>query len=147
MAIDPIITMIFPANVSATWPHVSPLLAPAIERRMTHTVEDVRKAILSGQAQLWVQWNEGAEAAGVTEFQNFPLGLWLNVWLMGAKRGALVRWPEFTQEIINFAHLNGCVGIRDEGRKGLSAISPHDKAYKEAVLYWHLFNAQSEGSA
>lgn len=129
--------MVFPANIEKVWPHVEPLLAPAIERFGTHSVDDMRKVLLSGNAQLWLQWANGeADAAGVTEFVNYPRGLWLRIWLMGARDGAKILWEEFKKHIMGFAYANHCAGIRHEGRKGWIKHETHwGKIDSESIIY------------
>lgn len=136
--------MVFPANVSKTWPHVAPLLARAVERMKTHDTEDVRKMILSGNAHLWIQWSDGADAAGVTQFINYPKGLWLRIWLAGARDGVKVLWPEFQKHIIEFAHANNCAGIRHEGRNGWMKLHAQINGVdSEMVMYNYLLPKRS----
>jgi hypothetical protein len=118
------ITMIYPANVMQAWPHVSLLLEPAVIRDGTHDIDDVRKQILGGQAQLWVQWTNSFDAAVVTEFMNYPKGLWFRFWLAGARYGADVKWEAFFDTLVNFAKENKCHGIEDCGRSGWSKYCP-----------------------
>lgn len=131
--------MVYPYNITGVWPHVEPLLAPAIDRFGTHAPDDVRRTLLAGNAQLWLQWNSEsklAEAAGVTELLNYPLGLWLRIWLMGVKPGAEALWDEFKKHILAFAYANKCAGIRHEGRKGWIRHETHwGDIDSESVIY------------
>lgn len=122
---EAIITMMFPANLSAAWPQVAPILRQAVDRLGTHDVDDIRQAILAGNAQLWVQWNGKCEAALVTEFKSFPKGLFLNVWLFASDPERKPKEEEFEKHIFNFSVANNCVGIRDEGRTGWNRRLDH----------------------
>lgn len=126
MIIDGTITMIYPAYVMQTWASVYPLLEAAISIAETHSMEDVRKAILGGQAQLWVQWKDGIEASVVTEFINYPRGTWLRFWLAGAKPEAKVDWEAFFETLVKFANENKCMGIEDCGRIGWAKYCPEN---------------------
>lgn len=136
---DPIITLVLSHNLGNAWPHCMPLLKPAVDRLQTHTIEDVRKSLFCNQAHLWLQWsNEKGEAAAVTEFVNYPQGLWLRIWLMGAARGAQVLWDQFEKAIIGFAADNNCAGIEHYGRKGWAKRYPGTDT--ETRIYRHAFN-------
>lgn len=137
MTDDALITMIFPANVGKAWPQVSSVLKPAVDRVGTHTIENVRQDILSGKSQLWVQWKNGqCEAALVTRFDPFPVGLFLSVWLFAAADGKTPNEEELEKNIFDFAYANGCVGMRHEGRKGWERKHKHLPISCENVVYY-----------
>lgn len=136
MSNEPIVTMMFPANVMKAWPKVALLLQEAIDMSGTHNIDDVRKKLLAGHAQLWVQWNEGVEACAVTEFVDYPRGLWLRVWLAGADDQEKGRWAEFQDMIVEFAMANDCIGVENWGRKGWEKLHAHlPKCKSVAVIY------------
>lgn len=125
-----IIFMVEPKNVMGLWPMIDGLLAPAIAISCTHTTEDVRKGLMTNNAQLWVQWSKDAntiDAAVVTEFINYPRGLWFRFWLAGAAHGANILWDEFYSKLYEFAKYNKCAGIEDCGRGGWNKYAPHAK--------------------
>lgn len=124
MTEEHIVTMVFPANVMAVWQQAAPILRPSVDRAGTHTLEDVRRSVMAGAAQLWVQWKDGkCESAVVTEFRPYPRGLWLNVWLWGADRDSKTDEEMFGLRLYEFADANQCVGFRVEGgRKGLGKL-------------------------
>lgn len=143
MSQEPLITMVFPANIAKLWPQVAPLLQPAIDLSGTHDAEDVRKKLIAGNAQLWVQWSEKVDAAAVTEFIDYPRGLWLRVWLAGAAiKGA---WAEFQRIIIEFASANQCVGVENWGRKGWERLHSNlSQCGTVAMIYrYHLAPGES----
>lgn len=119
--------MIYPSNIANIWPHAIPLLEPAIALSGTHNLEDVRKSLLCGNAQLWIQWNDKLEAAVVTEFINYPRGAWFRFWLAGALKDAQILWDKFFDILYNFAKENNCKGIEDCGRNGWSHYAPEAK--------------------
>lgn len=121
------ITLVYPANILSIWPQIIPLLEPALALTKTHTIEDIRKLLLCGNAQLWVQWNDKAEAAVVTEFKNYPLGIGFNFWLAGALKEAKIKWNEFFDTLYEFAKNNGCRWIEDCGRGGWDKYAPQAK--------------------
>lgn len=124
---QPIITMVYPANIEVIWAQVQPLLLPTIALHNTHTPEDIRKACLCGNAQLWIQWTDKVEAAVVTEFINYPKGAWLRFWLAGALKGAEIPWSKFYETLVDFAKKSNCKGIEDCGREGWSHYAPQAK--------------------
>lgn len=136
---DVIITMVAPANILKVWPQISPLIAPALAISDTHETEDIRKQVLSGNAQAWVQWSDKVDCSVVTEFKNYPNGLWLNVWLSGALEGAKVLWDKFSDEVIEFAKANGCIGIEYTGRDGWIRKMGIADLKKETILARYRF--------
>lgn len=132
------VTLVYAEHVNKAWPQASALLKPAVDRIMTHDIEDVRKMILAGKAQLWVQYNsetKAIDAALVSEFENFPKGLFLNVWLYGVAKGKEALEAEFEQHMFNLADANQCVGIKHTGRKGWLQRHKHLPVYSESVVY------------
>lgn len=121
------ITMVYPININPIWPETAALLAPAVDISGTHDVEDVRRSLMGNQSQLWVQWNAGVDAAVVTEFINYPKGLWCRFWLAGAKKGVEIAWDKFFETLYKFARDNRCVGIEDCGRGGWDRYAPQAK--------------------
>jgi hypothetical protein len=124
---DPEIIMVHPIHITPLWEQVKELIAPALLIAMTHSVEDVRKSLMAGNSQLWIQWRENkVEAAVVTEFKNYPQGLWFNFWLAGAIEKADIWWSKFLEILVDFAILNKCKGIEDCGRAGWDWYCPSE---------------------
>lgn len=128
------ITLVYPMNVMGVWPGAAFLLTPAVDAMGTHDIEDIRKAVMAGMAQLWIQYTDKIEAALVTEFKAFPKGLWLNVWLMGAGQEGYNE-DAFEWNIFEFAKKNNCIGIMETGRKGWERKHKHLKVNSENVIY------------
>lgn len=136
---EKVITMVFPANVTKAWPQVAQVLKPAVDRVGTHDIEDVRRDILSGKSQLWVQWDKSTgtcDAALITEFQTFPKGLFLNVWLYGVSPRAGADEEALEKQVFNYAFANGCTGIKHEGRKGWLERHKHLPVHCENAVYY-----------
>lgn len=126
------ITLVYPSNINPIWEEIKNLLMPVLELSGTHEIEDIRKILIGGQAQLWIQWNDGVEIAVVTEFKNYPKGMAFNLWLAGAKKDIKAEWKEFLDVLTNFAKKNGCRWIEDCGRIGWEKYAPSAK--KIAIL-------------
>jgi len=135
---EPSVFMIHAAHISAVWPQVAPILEPAVRLWDTHDIEDVRKEVMSGNKQLWVDYNSEVKGAAVTEFVSYPKGLWLRIWLFGIKKGVEAAWDEFEKKFIEFAKLSKCTGIEHIGRDGWERRNPkvhqkHSVIYRMAI--------------
>lgn len=127
---------VLPAHVMTVWPQVSRMLQPAVDRAGTHTIEDVRKKVITGYSDLWVQCaGDKVSAAMVTEFAHFPKGIWLNMWLAGAAKETPFEDALWEPHIIEFARFNGCTGIHWIGRKGWRERNKHLKINSEQIVY------------
>ena len=95
-------------------------LPAALERGgsvVTHTMEDVWRAILLGEAQLWV----GERSAAVTQIDERPRARLLNVWLIGGDLDeVLAAVPAFEA----FGREFGCVALVGVGRRGWTRKAP-----------------------
>lgn len=145
MNAEPIITMIYPANIEQAWLYLHPLLQPAVATSGTHDMEDVRKSLLGGQSQVWVQWKNSFDAAVVTEFITYPKGVWLRFWLAGAKKGAEINWQKFFDTLVAFAKDNKCNGIEDCGRTGWSKYCPKEVKQVGIVRRMPFINGELHG--
>lgn len=115
----PAIMRIMPDNVMPLWPQFAALFTPAMRAVSTHTIEDVRKAILAMRAQLWAQMSgDTVEAAATTEFVEYPAGLFVRVWLAGARKDCRFDDSGFYSLMDRWREANGCVGFEAIGRHG-----------------------------
>lgn len=119
-------------NVMAAWPEALDLLREAIENGKTHDEESVRKSIMTGRALLWIVFDDGIQAALVTEFLDVPKGLVFRVWLAGARQEAEIDWNEVSNTVMDFAKRSGCKMIELIGRKGWERMFPWGD--KEEIL-------------
>jgi hypothetical protein len=116
---SPRILKVWPENVTALWPQIEPLLIPALAVSSTHEPEDVRRAVMTGSAQLWVQMvDDVVEAVVTTEFVNYPLGVFVRVFTAGARPDHKMDTAGFLPILTEFAQRNGCVGFEAIGRHG-----------------------------
>lgn len=129
---EAIITLLYPANIKNIWPEMEPMVSEVLALSDTHSSEDIREALLSDQAHLWVQWNKELQAFMVTEFVNYPKGSWLRIWLMSAKPGRNILWEKMKDEITKFANISKCEGIEVIGREGW--LKKFKEAKKHSVV-------------
>jgi hypothetical protein len=110
---------VWPDNITGLWPQVAPLLQLALDQTSTHTAEDVRRMLMSGAAQLWVQIEDGiVQAAMTTEFVNYPQGLFVRAWSAGARRDCKMQIDEFIAMATDWCLLHGGIGLEAVGRHG-----------------------------
>src|ERR1700689_92465 len=77
---------VMPENVTPLWPQLRALFTPALAMVSTHTAEDVRRAVMAMRSQLWAQMDGSTvQSAAVTEFVDYPVGMYVRVWLAGAR--------------------------------------------------------------
>lgn len=94
------------------WPHVYPMLAPAIDMMHgLHDAQSVLEALLERKAELWARKN----AAVVTEIVVYPHGRCLHFWLAG---GDLEELTAMEPEIVAWGVKQGCTAASISGRRG-----------------------------
>lgn len=110
---------VMPENVTALWPQLEALFVPALALVSTHKAEDVRRAIIAGRAQLWAQISGSLViAAATTEFIDYPVGLYVRVWLAGARPDMRLDNEAFFEALNRWRETNRCVGFEAIGRHG-----------------------------
>ena len=88
----------------------------------SHTLEDVLKAVVKGDAQFWYDEN----AALVTEIIDYPQRRTLRFWLAG---GDLTALKGLEQEAINWSKGWDCTACEIVGRRGWGrALKDYDEA-------------------
>lgn len=113
------IMRIMPENVTPLWPQFAELFRPALLMVSTHTGEDVRRAVMAMRAQLWAQMNgDIVEGAATTEFVEYPVGMFVRVWLAGARKDTRFDDAAFYDVMDSWRERNGCVGFEAIGRHG-----------------------------
>lgn len=132
--------MLNPTNISNVWQQIEPMMSDVLVLAGTHKADDVRKRLLSGQAQLWVQFDDAVDAFLVTEFESFPEMAILNIWLMAAKPDKKIEWEKLKDLINGFAAVNNCPVIKVIGREGFMKIFP--EARKQAVVMIYPVNKE-----
>lgn len=117
--ISSLVMRVMPENVTPLWPQLERLFLPALALVSTHTCEDVRRAVMSMEAQLWAQMNGSTvEAAATTEFIRYPVGMYLRVWLAGGKKGVRFDDAQFFEIMNRWREQHDCVGFEAIGRHG-----------------------------
>lgn len=110
---------VMPENVAPLWSQLHALFKPALAMVSTHTAEDVRRAILSMRAQLWVQMvNEVVVSAATTEFVDYPAGMFVRVWMVGAVPDRRMDIQAFVNTLDHWRIAHKCIGFEWIGRHG-----------------------------
>lgn len=105
-----------PAQVGHFWPHVEPLLRPAIENMRLSSFEDVEGEILCGCGLVWIAWDEKIKAAASTTLQKINGEL---ICVLTACGGEDMReWLPLLAKIEDYAKAEGCKSLRIFGRCG-----------------------------
>lgn len=127
---------VMPENITPLWPQFETLFAPALALVSTHSVEDVRRACMSMRAQLWAQMRgDIVESAATTEFVDYPVGMYVRVWLAGTRPGVRFDDIGFFDVMDRWRERNGCVGFEAIGRHGWLRKFP-DAKIEGLVLRW-----------
>lgn len=112
------------AAILTLWPHVYPLLEPAIDMMHgLHTADTVLERLIARRAELWTSDN----SAVITEFVEYPHGRCLHFWLAG---GDLDELKAMEPEIVAWGRTQGCVASSISGRRGWLRELP---GYEEAA--------------
>jgi hypothetical protein len=129
-----------PARIQEIWPHVRGMIHRAIERGDFGSFAPVERAVLAGDALVWLAWNgEGIEAAAVTELHQSE---WRKVCVIvacasrgkGARERAdaagMDRWLPLIAGIEKYARAEGCVATRIVGRPGWERVLDEYKRHR-----------------
>jgi hypothetical protein len=115
----PAVMRVMPENVTPLWPQLEALFAPALRMVSTHNAEDVRRSLMALEAQLWAQMDgDIVEAAATSEFVRYPAGMFVRVWLAGARRDRKLNEDAFLALLDQWRQAHGCVGFEAIGRHG-----------------------------
>lgn len=114
-------TGILHTEIESVWPEVRPFIASACERmsgRMDE--EDVKRFLLSGDMQLWVNRKEEITAVCVTEVINYPKKKACRIFIGTGKNRR--DWQNYRWVIEEWARSQGCDGMESFARKGWARI-------------------------
>lgn len=116
----PSVFPIRPDDVASVWPVLGNYIYDAMQYGLqTHTLEDVRKEIISEKMRLWAVLSEKGKPCGaaITGIWKEPLVSICTVrWLGGYD---INDWFPTAQKVLaSWAKLNGCSVLRHEGREG-----------------------------
>ena len=103
-------------------------VARAIEYQDTHSLGDVARAIIDGEAQHW----RGERSEIITEIKSFPMMKVCRVWLAGGDMTELV--DVMLPDVEAWAKENGCARVEIVGRKGWKRALPN---YREPYAVLH----------
>jgi hypothetical protein len=126
-----------PARVHEFWPHVSPLIAAAMERGRISDLADVERAVLAGRALVWIavarlkgerhKGNGAAiKAAAVTQLSAVNGARFCTIVACGGRdRG---EWLPLLAGLEHYARAETCKAMRIFGRRGWERLLPDYKA-------------------
>jgi hypothetical protein len=106
-----------PLQVGHFWPHVEPLLRPAIQNVGLSDFDDIASEILTGGALVWIAWDgEKIAAAASTTLQRIgPDSICVLTACGGQKMDS---WLSLLGKIEDYAKAEGCKALRIFGREG-----------------------------
>src|ERR1700761_3703923 len=108
-----------PANIAGLWPSIAAIIKPAVDQVSTHTVTDIYRSVLTMRAQMWVEMDDlDVIAATVTEFVDYPSGLYLRIWLCGSCPGTPMDNEMWLEAIDQYRSASGAIGFECIGRHG-----------------------------
>lgn len=127
---------VMPENVTPLWPQLAELFRPVLATVSTHTSEDVRKSIMAMRAQLWIQMvDRNVVSAAVTEFVDYPTGMFVRVWLVGAVNDKRMDIQAYVDTLDHWRSAHGCLGFEWIGRAGWMKHFP-DATMEGLLMRW-----------
>ena len=109
-----------PKQVGHFWPHVEPLLRPAIEKTGLSNFEDIEESILIGCSLVWIAWDDKIAAAASTTLQRIGSDLVCVLTACGGKD--MDSWLPLLGKIEEYAKAEGCKSLRIFGREGWQRV-------------------------
>jgi hypothetical protein len=110
-----------PKQVGHFWPHVEPLLRPAIEDVGLNNFEDIEESILIGCGLVWIAWDgEKIAAAASTTMQRIGSDLICVLTACGGNN--MPEWLPLLGKIEEYAKAEGCTALRIFGREGWQRV-------------------------
>lgn len=115
-----------PKQVGHFWPHVEPLLRPAIENVGLSNFEDIENEILIGCGLVWIAWDDKIVAAASTTLQRIDSDLICVLTACGGRD--MKDWLPLLAKIEDYARAEGCKALRIFGREGwLRVLDGYEK--------------------
>ncbi|CAM6001449.1 unnamed protein product [Sphagnum balticum] len=112
-------------NVAALWPQIEELLKLDKSLGLTHNLNDIHKMIMAHRVDVWIQFYKPfncLEALVITEFVNYPRGLFLRAWIACCLPTAKLDDEAFYHLISNWASNNNCIGMQAVGGGGTNTV-------------------------
>ena len=109
-----------PQQVEHFWPHVEPLLRPAIEKTGLSNFEDIEESVLIGCSLVWIAWDDKIAAAASTTLQRIGSDLVCVLTACGGKD--MDDWLPLLGKIEDYAKAEGCKSLRIFGREGWKRV-------------------------
>lgn len=119
-----------PKQVGHFWPHIEPLLRPAIENVGLNNFEDIEESILIGCGLVWIAWDEKIVAAASTTLER--IGSDLICVLTACGGSGINEWLPLLNKIEEYAKAEGCKAMRIFGREGWLRVL--DGYHKMAIV-------------
>ena len=118
-------------SLSAEWERCGDYIEDALEyAQFSHTLEDVLRVVLAGDAQFWPESN----AALITEIIDYPQRRTLRFWLAG---GDLETPRDLEVAAIEWSKNWGCSASEIVGRRGwVRALKGYEEAATVGVKYY-----------
>ncbi|HLH96442.1 MAG TPA: hypothetical protein VKW08_15105 [Xanthobacteraceae bacterium] len=114
---SPICICIDPRFVDRVWPLVAHLIRAAMVKGRISEFADVERAVLDGQALLWVVADPGTIwAAAVTQIAYVAGEKFCTIVACGGRERT--RWLDLKSALEAYAKAEGCAAMRIHGRRG-----------------------------
>ena len=121
-----LVVVALPSNrVTGYWPHVREFIWPAFERFPGEVDEaGLLERLLTGDAQLWVVWDDGLLGGAITSITNYAEFKAVRLVALGGER--FEDWREEMDRLLDkFCEVHGCSRIEFYGRIGWSKRLPN----------------------
>ena len=136
------VSLVPPEYVEDMWPRIFPHLSKAAEYTFgRYEPEDIIEFVLSGQAHLWVAFDEDAiKGVTITRFWQYPRKKCLDMVFIGGDEG--FSWKEEMLVMLQrWAYESGCDAIESSGRPAFARVFKDD-GYR---LLWQVYELPVTG--
>lgn len=110
-----------PEHIDNVRPLVTDWIEEAAQSSAYFTSADVWQAIAERRAQLWLAWDETADAVCVTQLENTSKGKHCHIWIMTGR--TMDAWHPLMNDLEAWAKREGCNMMRHEARPGGQGFS------------------------
>jgi hypothetical protein len=113
-------------------PLVSQWIEEAAQASVYFTADDVWTALENRSAQLWLVWNETADAVCVTQLEPTSKGKHCCIWIMVGRE--MVSWLPLIAQLEQWAKREGCNMMRHEARPGWAKMLKREGYHMPHVI-------------